>query len=295
MNKTQHRKLGFYSIDFLYGNDHYFNTDDFCEFIEYMDKLPDEDKLFNDVNNSKAVSMANIKDETKQGLHLYKIVFKSCRYNHSPDYMSSEDGSERTTDKKLFEGEKELTHMCLRIDTSEAFTIFEERRNGVSIGGVIRYFNTHYARFLARKGRYDATTIYSGIIPSDGFDKFYRSVERINIAEIYADKKMIGSEYLGLMEPDKSMQDDFVITLKAKRGEGLAKRGIKALWEKITSGSEITRVRLYAKDIDKMNVILDSLHQKKLEEVIVDLREKDGTVDTYSIFARIEEVLGVTE
>lgn len=106
-----------------------------------MQSLPDENKLFRDEKNNKAVALSSVRDETKQGLHLYKIIFKSCKYNHSPDYMSSTDGSERPTDKQLHEGDKELTHMCMRIDGNEVFTIFEERRNGVTIGGVIKYFS----------------------------------------------------------------------------------------------------------------------------------------------------------
>ena len=38
--------------------------------------------------------------------------------------------------------------MCMRIDGHEAYTIFEERRNGVTIGGVISYFNRHLKDFL---------------------------------------------------------------------------------------------------------------------------------------------------
>ncbi len=42
--------------------------------------------------------------------------------------MSSIDGSERASDKKPYEGEKELTHMCMKITSVEAFTIFEDRK-----------------------------------------------------------------------------------------------------------------------------------------------------------------------
>lgn len=40
--------------------------------------------------------------------------------------------------------------------------------------------------------------------------------------------------------------------------------------------------------------MIDSLHQKKVDEVSVNLLQ-NGVVDTYSIFAKIEEILGVTE
>ena len=74
---------------------------------------------------NKAISIDSIKEEKIPGLHLIKCVFKSCTFNHSPNYMSSIDGSERPTDKLLFEGDKELTHICFRIDGNEAYTVFE--------------------------------------------------------------------------------------------------------------------------------------------------------------------------
>lgn len=43
-----------------------------------------------------------------------------------------------------------------------------------------------------------------------------------------------------------------------------------------------------------MSVIIDSLKGKRVEEVTVDLTP-NGVVDSYSIFAKIEEVMGVTE
>ena len=89
----QRRKLSYWSIDFLSGDHHFFDADVFCRFLGFLTSLSDTEKLFRDEKNNKAVSLASIRDETKQGMHLYKIIFKSCKYNHSPDYMSSTDGS----------------------------------------------------------------------------------------------------------------------------------------------------------------------------------------------------------
>ena len=150
---TQKRKLSYFGIDFLSGENHRFDPALFCDFLAYLDALSTQDKLFNDEKTKKAVAVDRMLNETKSGLHLYKIVFKSCKYNHSPDYMSSRDGSERISDKRIDEGDKELTHMCMRIDGHEAYTIFEERRNGVTIGGVISYFNRHLKHRLTRAHR----------------------------------------------------------------------------------------------------------------------------------------------
>lgn len=292
---TQRRKLSYYGIDFLSGDNHHFNSNLFCEFLSYLNELPDQNKLFNDEKTKKAVALSNLRDETKEGLHLYKIVFKSCKYNHSPDYMSSRDGSERVSDKRLDEGDKELTHMCMRIDGNEAYTVFEDRRNGVTIGGVISYFNRYFKDFLRTKGIEENFYLWAGIVPPDDFITALNNTTRVSVAEIFVDKSVLGSGYLGLMDIDASSQDDLVMTLKSKHRQSLPKHAIQSTFRKLsTAGTVVNRIRLYGKDINRMNVMIDSLHQKKVEEVIVDLLP-NGVVDTYSIFAKIEEVLGVTE
>lgn len=292
---TQRRKLSYYGIDFLSGDNHHFNSNLFCEFLSYLNELPDQDKLFNDEKTKKAVSLSSLRDETKEGLHLYKIVFKSCKYNHSPDYMSSRDGSERVSDKRLDEGDKELTHMCMRIDGNEAYTVFEDRRNGVTIGGVISYFNRYFKNFLRTKGIEESFYLWAGIVPPDDFMTALNNTTRVSVAEIFVDKSILGSGYLDLMDIDASSQDDLVMTLKSKHRQSLPKHAIQSTFRKLsTAGTVVNRIRLYGKDVNRMNVMIDSLHQKKVEEVIVDLLP-NGVVDTYSIFAKIEEVLGVTE
>ena len=197
---TQKRKLSYFGIDFLSGENHRFDPALFCDFLAYLDALSTQDKLFNDEKTKKAVAVDRMLNETKSGLHLYKIVFKSCKYNHSPDYMSSRDGSERISDKRLDEGDKELTHMCMRIDGHEAYTIFEERRNGVTIGGVISYFNRHLKDFLHACGITDDFYLWAGVVPPDDFITALSNATRISAADIYVDKAVLGSGYLNLME-----------------------------------------------------------------------------------------------
>lgn len=292
---VQRRKLSYWSIDFLSGDHHFFDADVFCRFLGFLTSLSDTEKLFRDEKNNKAVSLASIRDETKQGMHLYKIIFKSCKYNHSPDYMSSTDGSERPTDKQLFEGDKELTHMCIRIDASEAYTIFEERRNGVSIGGVIKYLNKLFHRFRESERITDNYYLWASIIPPDDFLTTLESTTRISVAEMFVEKGVIGSGYLGLMDIDANSQEEIIMTLKSRPRQSLPKRAIRQTFLSLaTEGSSVKRIRLYGKDINKMNIVIDSLKGKRVDEVIVNLTS-NGVVDSYSLFAKVEEVLGVTE
>ena len=292
---VQKRKLSYWGIEFASGDTHYFDPQLFCRFLEYVNSLAEGDKLFRDEKNNKAVALSSIRDETKQGLHLYKIIFKSCKYNHSPDYMSSTDGSERPTDKRLDEGDKELTHMCMRIDGNEAYTIFEERRNGVTMGGVIKYFNKLLHTFLSQEGIEDNFYLWASIIPPDDFLTALDTADRISVAQLFVEKRVLGSGYLGIMDVDANSQNDLLMTLKSNPRQSLPKRALRQAFLSITTeGTEINRIRLYGKDINKMNITIDSLGGKRVEEVTVDLTP-NGIVDSYSIFAKIEEVLGVTE
>lgn len=292
---VQKRKLSYWGLEFASGDAHFFDTQLFCNFLEYVRGLSDTDKLFRDEKNNKAVALSSIRGETKQGIHLYKIIFKSCKYNHSPDYMSSTDGSERPTDKQLYEGDKELTHMCMRIDGSEAFTIFEERRNGVTMGGVVRYFNKLFHLFLRQEGITDNFYLWASIIPPDDFLTALDSADRISVAELFVENKVLGSGYLGLMDVDANARNDLMMILKSKPRQSLPKRALKHAFQSLTTeGSKVSRIRLYGKDINKMSIMIDSLKGKRMEEVTVNLTP-NGVVDSYSIFAKIEEVLGVTE
>lgn len=292
---VQKRKLSYWGIEFISGDNHFFNAPLFCRFLSYVQGLSTDEKLFRDEKNNKEVALSSIRDETKQGLHLFKIVFKSCKYNHSPDYMSSADGSERPTDKQLYEGDKELTHMCMRIDGNEAFTIFEERRNGVTMGGVIKYFNKLLHSFLAQEGETNNFYLWANIIPPDDFLTALEAADRVSVAELFVEKKVLGSNYLGLMDVDANSQDDLIMTLRSKPRQSLPKRALRQTFLSLTTeGSKVSRIRLYGKDINKMSVMIDSLKGKRVEEVTVDLTP-NGVVDSHSIFAKIEEVMGVTE
>lgn len=149
--------------------------------------------------------------------------------------------------------------------------------------------------FLAQEGIPDDFYLWASIIPPEDFLTALESADRVSIAELFVEKKVLGSGYLGLMDVDANSQDDLVMTLKSKPRQSLPKRALKQTFLSLTTeGSQVSRIRLYGKDINKMSVIIDSLKGKRVEEVTVDLTP-NGVVDSYSIFAKIEEVMGVTE
>lgn len=292
----QKRKIAYHLINFMDGDSPCFDNELFFRFIDFLSGLSEPDKIFRDTKNNKAVSVSSIERMDKEGMNFVKIVFKSCKYNHNPDYMSSVDGTERPTSKQSYEGDKELTHMMMRVDGNNAFTIFEERRSGVTIGGVIKYLNHVLFEFYRIKHISSNWILWSGNVPSDDFLTALDKSRRIKAANLYISKSILGESGLNLLnDRDFSCREEVVITMKAEPRDTLPTRFFRGLYTAIAaSQTNIERIVLYGKNIDNMDVTLDSLEKKKVCEIIVELLP-NGTVDSYSIFAKMEELFGVTE
>jgi hypothetical protein len=132
-------------------------------------------------------------------------------------------------------------------------------------------------QYLKLRNIRDNFYLFASLIPSDGFITALNKAERITVANIYTEKIVLGSEGLSLMPIDSNMQDELIITTKAKRGESLAKAALKKAFLAIaTEGTVTTRIRCHAKDIDKLDIIIDSLGKKKIQEITVELNSKDN-------------------
>ena len=100
------RKLSYWTINFVNQREETsFDSELFIDFLQYVISLDSKKLLINDRRNYKAMALKSIQFAEVDSIKICKIVMKSCKYNHSPDFMSSEDGSERPSNKTLSEGE----------------------------------------------------------------------------------------------------------------------------------------------------------------------------------------------
>ena len=205
--------------------------------------------------------------------------------------MSSTDGSERPTEKQLYEGDKEVTHICMRIDALEVMCVVEERRSGVTFGAVIRYLNEKLRNYLRQENQDEGIILIGSIVPPQDFLAALEATERITIAELFVDKEVMGTDYLGFLEIDASTREEVVMTVKSKPKQSIAKRAAReAYFGLATEGTRVRRIRLRGRDYNNMSVIIDSLNAKKKDEVFVELMP-NGIVNTASIFQKMEEAL----
>ncbi|HAK72363.1 MAG TPA: hypothetical protein DCP36_00170 [Sporomusaceae bacterium] len=297
---TSDRKIGFYNFAFhKHGrpdDELYFDRELFKDFLEDVTNLPETERLIRIEQYNKAICLETIVIDPTPGGFLIKVLFKSCKYNHNPKYMSSIDGSERETDKQPEEGEKEKTHLCMRINNLEAKVVLEERRSGITITGITNYLNNKLREYLTKNEKPKNFKLIYGIVPVGGFLQELERMSRLKISEIYTYKYMIGSEAYGLLDKeDLSMKEEIVITAKAKPKESLAKRTGAYIYNQITAeDSKVSRIRIYGNDQAGKDVMLDSLLIKKMEFINTTL-DNDGTVNTASILGHMMVILGDEE
>lgn len=301
---TDNKKIGYWSLDFQTKNaDHFFEKKIFLDFLNYMKELPLDNKIYDDTANNKAIVLDSITEIKRKGKStIYNILFKSCKYNHVADYMSSKNGQERPSEKRLDEGEKELTHLCLRLDDSEAYVVLEERKSGVSMTKVGSYFHRHFKTFfkayleslnLNKKERkkYAGISLQVGKVLPDSFLDALNSASRIKTAELYVEREVLGSDYLNIMHLDNSIRNELVLIAKSQKGETLRKSSILDTFFKIGSkDTVIRRIRLYGEDAHSMNIVIDTLNGKRKDYVTVELTA-NGIVDSTSMFAKLKEAI----
>lgn len=287
----RNRKISYWSINFSNGEELEFSPDVFQSFISYLDQLEEIDKIYRDERTSKAFSIESINDYISHQKKQYKIVLKSCKYNHSPKYMSSINGSERDSEKALSEGEKEITHLLIRVDENEAFAILEDRTSGVSMSALCKYLNGHFKNFIHNNHLDESKLIVPMIVPSEDFITALNASERITNVELFVENQVLGTGFLCDFLPSSNIQEEITVKIKAKRKQSVKKEALTQLYNKLfTAGNHVKRIRVKAKDANNLDVSLDTFCGKKVDEITVDLLD-NGIVDSNSVFNELNNLM----
>ena len=285
---SEHRKVGFYSVDFKNyrqkNNDRTtFDQEVLLDIINYITSLPIVDRLLNLEKERKTYFLYEYIMKNNKLL----ITFKSCKFGHFPPYLNSVDGTERATSKNEYEGETEKTHLVIRLDLNEAYLVLEERRNGVGISKIVKYFNEFSRRYYESKQEKRKYIVQYTSVAGKEFLMALKEAGEIKGVEIFTYKKNIGDAFLDLsLEEDCFIKDEVIVKLKSVPKEGVMKRTCNRLYNSIKSeGSNITRIRIHTAQDDFRGPI-DSDFFRKTENIEVEL-EKNGTVKSSSIFNKL--------
>ena len=180
------RKIEYYGICFCERGEEYEDSEKLLALITALDT----DFIYDDSKTSKFWRL-----DTKERINnIFKLIYKSGKYNHSPNYISRLDGQERLSDKDLDEGECEKTHILIDANTSSL--IIESRRSGVSASSIVKHINSF---IKDRSINFNKIKVVKEL--KEDFLSNIQALDRIQSVVLFVEKEIIGSDYLNLIEP----------------------------------------------------------------------------------------------
>lgn len=295
---TSKRKLGFYNCYIhKYENGEndrgIFDKEYFVNLIRFIKNK--EDKLKIDEASKKIYLLKNISflDD-----NVIKIIFVTGKYGHTPDYLSSVDGTIRETTKQFFEAEEELTHICIKVKAEKAILLLEERQIGVSAKKFIWYLNemgTFYEGTLpvSQQANYK---FFVEDYPVDNVDKIFNDMKEAKTIELYTSENNIKDtikEWSGIESP--LLRDEICVIYKAKPREVIPGINmLRTIKNKFFKGGEtesddnatFSRLRITGKQSDKSPIVFDTEMLRRKKHVETQINER-GIVDSVDIFSKM--------
>lgn len=290
------RKIGVYSLEFVNKDNSkladinlitYFNSlvisVNNTDFEDKKEKIEASNKFY-------FISDHNVKGGTPdiyQKGETIDLIFESAKVGHRPDLIDETTGSKRKSPKNLHEGEDERTHFVAKYKKDEVMVALEERKVGVTIGQLVKYFNKYISQ-LPEEKQY---LIGYNIIPFNGFLENLNEFERISIGTIFIDQQDIGSEFLNVAQFGNSVKENIEVTFKAPSRESI-KRGLVKKWYDLTGrNNKINRIRLEGKSVDGARIRLDTESLKLVKHVDAKILEDTGLVDSDDLFVHLNALV----
>ena len=284
------RKIGFYSLKLKKKRkEEYIDTSIVEDVFDYLGDLDEPDRVM-DQSTTKSSKFHFFRKSVKKSSHR-KILFTSAKYRHRPPLIDKDTASRRDNPKTLTEGEEEKTHVLFKYIDDEIICLLEEHRSGISINSLVKYLTKFIDIYLDEKDEERKWSFELSIIPKDDFMGELKSLDRVSVGQIYADKKILGSEFLNYSNKTKPLKQDLVLTMRAET-KGSLFAPIKDIYKKYSDDEgQISKIRVHGTDVNGHKILLDTDLIKKVNYVDAIISENTGVVKSREFFEALEEIL----
>lgn len=275
------RKIGYYILQIVdKRTDSIQSTNEFISMINFLNARTPSGRILNSNTQKKVFLLGSY--SVNRNFHL--LSFKSSKYFHRPPLLNKDTGSERDNPKTIAEGETELVHMAISISEVEMIAIIEERSRAMSISKIEEYLNFFLSKYYTEFKIVSNNCIRFSMIPRNDFIENLNSMSRVSLGVLYADKEILGSEFINISNRIASVKRDIEITVKSKKRESIKEAMADAFNMLAGEGSRLKRIRVQGKDIEGFNILLDTELMKKLDPLTLDANDETGLISTVDIF-----------
>jgi hypothetical protein len=261
------------------------------ETITYIMKQSKKNRFY-DLKDNKFCFLESINSEAKKNGTVLTGLFKSARNEFRPDLINKKTGVERRNPKEITEGDIEKTHFVVKIDktTKEVYLLIEYNFHGIHTNNVVNYFSYFDDKYLKSKNEKRTYSIIHTIIPRNNFLTELETLSRTRLAEIYFDKKLLGSEALNFSNRTVSLKKELKLVASASPQESITEVVVDFFNVFKKKQSAVSKVRVYGTDQDNNEIILDTSFMSKVEFVEVELNQETGEVNTTQLFTGLKKI-----
>ena len=244
-------------------------------------KLSKKKRFFN-LQNDKFCFVSNAKvEELVNDVIMIQGNFISARNKFRPNLINRKTGEERPNPRALSEGDIERTHFAVKVDVSkdEVYLFLQKNHQGLTKLNFTNYLNAYSKKYLSLNKLKKDYVIQDLIIGRDDFLPALKALKRTRLAELWVKKEILGSPALNFSNRTASVKSDIKITIPSITRESITSVAIDAFNLMNSSNgpeSPIDQIRIYGKDIDGNETILDTGFMGKVDHVNVDLNPETG-------------------
>lgn len=262
------------------------------DLLKFILKKSRKSRIHN-LKNSKFCLLDSYSIEESDGFVIATGLIKSANKDFAPNLINANTGEERPNTKTRQEGDVEKTHFAIRVDENEdsdSYLVLEKNGNGITVNQLIDYlsaFNKMWVQSKKEKRTYSITYI---TIVRDDYEEILKSMSRATVAEIYFDKSLMGSAALNFSNKTMSAKRDVVLTVRAEKDFSLKEMGFDLLQGLQGKGAKISKIRIFGKDDDKHDIMIDTEFLGKKVEIDADLNPNTGEVVTPTMYTELKKL-----
>lgn len=298
MRKDKNVKITFHSLEKKEWNKEIHEGDNIPFYmienvLDYINDISDKKQRFYELKSGKFCFIDVIRKEIiNEKVTLYSCIFKSARNEFRPKLINKNTGFERDNPKELSEGDIELTHFVVKISKldNETYLFLENNHYGVTPINATNYLYEFTKKYLLDNEEKIDFSLQRMELPTNNFLTELERLKRTALAEVYFDKKLLGSEALDFSNRTISIRHEIMLTAKASKQESITEFGID-LWNKMQRrDSLVSRIRIRGTDEENNSILLDTSKLSRVDFITVDVNQETGEVNSFQLLTGLRHI-----
>ena len=264
-----------------------------CGLLKAIKSQPKKERRY-EMKTSKICFLEQLLVEKDSDYTYVCGVLESAVYEFRPQLINTRTAVKRDNPKEKMEGEVEKTHFCLRIckktHGKDVILVLEKNANGVNVKQFLNYLTAFDKKFAAKDDLKLNYYLQNHMLVREDIESVIKNMNRARVAELYLDKKLLGSDALDFSNRYAEAQQSMVLTVKAEKRASIKDTVLDVLRLLGGAQSKVVKMRIWGIDGDDQNVLVDTSYFGKKTEIICEVNSETGEISSTPILNKLKEL-----